>query len=98
MGERSIIEEGAQTGSLFVVPRRNVQTLCTIDSGRLLDLHPVPVPLEAECAMSRDGWIAWADPEELNPIYLWHCDAEPGRDEFPPLRVPGKQAVERLAF
>ncbi len=48
--------------------------------------------------MSRSGWIAWVDPEELNPIYLWHCDAEPGRDEFPPLHVPGEQAVERLAF
>jgi hypothetical protein len=84
--------------SSFVVPRRNVQTLCTIDNGRLLDLHPVPIPIDAQCEISADGWIAWAEPEELNPVYLWHCDAEPGRDEFAQLRLPANQAVDYLAF
>jgi len=98
MKERSTNEGGAQIRSRFVVPRRNVQTLCTIKNGQLIDLHPVPVPANAACVMSRHGWIAWADPDDLNPIYLWHCDAEPGREEFPSLHVPGDQAVESLAF
>lgn len=89
---------GGTERARFVVPRRGVHKLCTLEGGRLVDLHTVPVPGNAECVTSRNGWIAWEDTKELNPIYLWHADAEPGRDEFAPLRLPGAQCVEHLAF
>lgn len=82
----------------LITPRQNLQTLCAVEGGRLVDLYPVPVPIRAEYAVSELGWIAWADPDELNPISLWHVDAVPGRDEFAPLHLPRGQCVEWLAF
>lgn len=82
----------------FVVPRRGVHKLCALEAGRLVDLHTVPVPLDAEYVTSSSGWVAWRHTDDLSPILLWHADAEPGRDEFDPLRLPGNQYVEHLAF
>jgi hypothetical protein len=98
MSERGANADSGAECSRLIVPRRGAQTLCEVEHGRLVELHPVPVPNDAECVTSRNGWTAWADTNDLNPIHLWHHDAEPGRDEFAPLRLPGNSGVEHLAF
>src|SRR5262245_51015867 len=47
--------------SLVVVPRRNVTTLCLLESSGLTELNPLPVPPTARAVLGEGGWIAWLD-------------------------------------
>jgi hypothetical protein len=79
-----------------IVPRRDVNTLCTVADGRLVEINPVPVPLLAEYAISDGGWIAW--PEDGGTVGRGHCDAEPHEQRFAPARMPAGYTAAALAF
>jgi hypothetical protein len=82
---------------LFVVPIRNVSTLCTVEQGRLVEVSPIPMPVMAEHALTETGWIAWID-EGGRVIGRTHSDAEPHEQWFPPLSMPKDYQAETLLF
>jgi hypothetical protein len=84
--------------SLFVVPCRNVHTLCTVENGRLIEIGPVPVPIGAKYAMNEHGWIVWVPEDYGGVIYRAHADAEPHEQNFEPIRMPGNDEVKAMAF
>jgi hypothetical protein len=72
---------------LFVVPRRGVSTLCAVESGRLVGVNPLPVPVLAESDISAEGWVAWVG-DQGRAIGRAHGDAEPHEQRFPPIILP----------
>jgi hypothetical protein len=80
-----------------IVPRRNVNTLCTVETGRLVEINPVPVSLLAEYALSDCGWIAWTEADGSS-VGRGHCDAEPHEQRFAPARMPEGYQAFALAF
>jgi hypothetical protein len=80
-----------------IVPRRDVNTLCTVAAGRLVEINPAPVPLLAEYAISEGGWIAWTE-KNSGTVGRGHCDAEPHEQRFAPARLPDGYRPSALAF
>jgi hypothetical protein len=87
----------AVTDSLYVVPLKNVSTLCTVERGRLLPHSPIPAPPEARCVISSGGWLAWAE-VGCGRIGRAHVDAEPHEQRFPPVSLPDDYDAGCLAF
>jgi hypothetical protein len=83
---------------LFVVPLRNLPTLCCVEAGRLVAVGPTPIPPGAEYALSAGGWMAWFL-EGSGTIQRAHGDAEPHEQQrFAPLVLPQGWEAARLAF
>jgi hypothetical protein len=82
---------------LFLVPRRNVLTLCRVEGDDLVELLPTTLPLGGQHDVSESGWIAWAH-EDGPQAHLLHADAGPDDPAFPPLSLPPRWEVNRLRF
>lgn len=82
---------------LFVVPRNNVSTLCSVEGARLVDTCPLPMPPLAEHAIGEAGWVAWAADEGAT-IHRAHTDAEPHEQRFPVIRLPQDYKAAALAI